>query len=155
MKRWTWILCGLLAFGFMEKTGAQVEVLQPVQLLQVQKEKGIIWLKTDTEDFGSGESLQAAMKNLQETSEKRIFLETADMLILGENTQELLPELRTLLRPAVQVCGSKDELDLAQAAAYLKNHRSSITLAGITEEERKLPELKAEGGRLRLAGNQR
>ena len=152
MKRWMWLLCGLLAFWMIEETGSQVEQLQPVQLLQVTKKNGSIFLRTDTKDFGMGETLQSALADLQETSEKQIFLETADMLVLGENTENLLPELKMYLRPAVQVCSIRDEIDLSQAAVYLKNHGSQVRL-GRWEEDRKLPELKASEGRLRLEGS--
>ena len=152
MKRWMWLLCGLLAFWMIEETGSQVEQLQPVQLLQVTKKNGSIFLRTDTKDYGRGETLQSALADLQETSEKQIFLETADMLVLGENTENLLPELKMYLRPAVQVCSIRDEIDLSQAAVYLKNHGSQVRL-GRWEEDRKLPELKAAEGRLRLEGS--
>ena len=152
MKRWMWILCGLLVFSLMEETGSRVEELQPVQLLQVTKKNGSIWLETDTNDFGRGDTLKNAMEDLQITAEKQIFLETADMLVLGENTESLLPELRRYLRPAVQVCRTQDDIDLTQAAVYLQNHRSYITLSRLSAEVT-LPELKAAGGRLRLAGN--
>ena len=152
MKRWMWLMCALLLFCLMEQTGAQVEMLQPVQLLQVSKINGSIWLRTDTKDFGTGKTLQDALEDLQATSEKQIFLETADMLILGENTEYLLPELRAYLRPAVQVCRTVGEMDPAQAAAFLENHSSRLTL-GEYAEKSQLPELKAAGGRLRLAEN--
>lgn len=153
MKRWAWILCGLLIFGFAENTGAQMESLQPVQLLQVLKDDNGITIKTDTMDYGRGETLWAALKDLQDTSEKRIFLETADMLVLGEHTESLLPELKRILRPAVQVCRSKEEMDLPQAAAFLKTHGSNRILGEITKQNAVIPELQLAGGRLRLAGN--
>ena len=153
MKRWAWILCGLLIFSFMENTGAQVESLQPVQLVQIHKDENGITLETDTKDFGRGDTLSGALENLQATSEKRIFLETADMLILGRNGELLIMELKTILRPAVQVCRSEDKLDLFQAAAFLQNHRSSVILAEIPDGNTELPELQLAGGRLRLAGN--
>ena len=138
----------------MEETGSQVEMLQPVQLLQVTKLNGSIRLRTDTKDFGAGKTLQDAMEDLQATSEKRIFLETADMLILGENTEYLIPKLRRYLRPAVQVCRINEEMDPAQAAGYLQNHRSPATLARY-EEFKELPQLRAAGGRLWLAEDNR
>ena len=153
MKRWTWLLWGLLIFGFIENTGARMESLQPVQLLQVIKDESGVTLKTDTKELGRGRTFCRALENLQETSEKRIFLETADMLILGEHAEELLPELKKILRPAVQVCKSDAELDLSQAAAFLENHRSEKILAEITEDTEELPDLQNTGGRLKLAGN--
>ena len=154
MKRWMWILCGLLAFCLIEETGAQVEKLQPMQLLQATKENGCICLRTDTKEFGKGNTMLTAMRDLQDTAEKKIFLETADMLLLGENTEMLLPELRKLLRPAVQVCRVRGGIDLSQAALYLQNHSSNVTIGRMTAFK-ELPELKEEGGRLRLAETNR
>ena len=153
MKRWMWILGALLAFQLMEKTASDIEQLQPVQLLEVSRSRGEILLRTDTGDQGRGRNLEAAMKNMADTSEKRIFLETADQLLLRKNTEYMVPELYRLLRPAVRVCRVGQKVDLKQAAEFLSTHEPRNTLGKLYAGEGQLPELKVERGRLKLAGN--
>ena len=107
MKRWMWILCGLLAFQMLEKTGSEMETLQPVQLLEVSRQGRWILLRTDTGDRGMGENLLSALQDMQESSRGRIFLETAEQVILKKGTESLVPELQQLLRPAAAVCMGK------------------------------------------------
>ena len=153
MKRWMWILGALLAFQLMEKTGSDIEQLQPVQLLEVSRSRGEILLRTDTGDQGRGRNLEAAMKNMADTSEKRIFLETADQLLLRKNTEYMVTELYRFLRPAVRVCRVGQKVDLKQAAKFLSTHEPRNTLGKLYAGEGQLPELKVERGRLKLAGN--
>ena len=150
MKRWAWILCGILLMGTGGKTGEDLETLKPVCLLEVSWKKGSVMLRTDTGDYGTGASLQSALKDMEETSSGRIFLETADFLLLEGNAEALLPEIWEKLRPAVRVCRTEEKLDLRQAAEYLSVHLPETTLGGMEREGDIPPELIKEGERLKF-----
>ena len=154
MKRWMWILCGILVFQLLGETGTQVENLKPVQLLYGSREADKIILKTDTGDMGSGESLQEALANMQKTASGRIFLETADLLLLSESSADLLPELRTVLRPAVRVCIANQEPDLKAAAEYLSYHEPETILGQLRSRKYPLPELILKEGGMELERSQ-
>ena len=153
MKRWMWIICGILAFQMLGKTGEDLETLKPVQLLQVEKEQEQIILKTDTGDRVRGNTLRLALEDMQETADGRIFLETADYLLLTEGTEELVPELRKQLRPAVRLCMAEKNGNLKKLAQFLSAHEPGVSLGQYGYGKEKLPVLIMRKGRLKLAGN--
>lgn len=152
MKRWMWILCGILVFQFLGETGEEVENLKPVQLLYAEKNGMEILLETDTGDQGRGQSLEEALENMQETASGRIFLETADQLLLSEDSEELLPELQRVLRPAARVCIAEEKPDLKEAAEFLTFHKPETTMGRLKSGIILLPGLILEEGRMRLEG---
>ena len=150
MKRWVWLLCGILLMGAGGKQGVELENLKPVSLLEVRREDGIITLRTDTGDYGTGKTWQAALKDMEETSTGMIFMETADFLLLCENTDELLPEICEKLRPAIRVCKSERKIDPQSAAEFLSAHPPCTTLGAVFREGKEPARLLKEGGRLKI-----
>ena len=150
MKRWMWILSGLLAVQLLGETGVALENLKPVQLLLVEKQENRILLKTDLGDLGRGETVEEALRDMEMRAEGKIFLETAEQLVLTEDTVMLWQELMSSLRPATRVCLGKGEIDPAEAAAYLSYHKGEVTLGRLRADHRKLPVLYAVKGGMKL-----
>lgn len=129
MKRWIVAAAALLAFSMLPSPGMELGELHPVSLLLVEVSDKTIQLETDTHQSGQGETLGAALENLEKTTPGTVFLDTAEHLILGENAGYLIPELRELLRPGVTVCMAQGEVDTEKAAEYLDAHTPEATLS--------------------------
>ena len=105
------MLLALLAFAALPTSGTELGELHPVSLLMVQTQGKTIQLLTDTQDRGSGETLDGALKNLEDTTPGHLFLDTVEYLILTEQTQYLIPQLKRLLRPGVAFCRGENDLN--------------------------------------------
>lgn len=140
MKRWIILAAATVAallFAPSEKT--DVGELLPVELLYIYKEETGIRVETDTGNLGIGGDLTAALENLKATAPGKVFLETADYLIVTKQTVSLLPQLWEILRPATEVClGVNAD---AQAADYLSAHKPGVTLNDIRSGGQILPSL--------------
>lgn len=148
MKRqWSWIAAGLLVLALLPSTGTELGQLHPAAVLYVRKD-GQIRLETDTGEYGAGETLRAAQKNLEETTAGYVRLDTVETVLVTEETRYLLRNLKEILRPTVSVCLAEGEIDVEKAAAYLHSHRPENMLA--ESEKRKLPRLIAKEGRYTL-----
>ena len=150
MRRWMWILCGILAFQFLERTGTEPEQLKPVQLLLAEKTGERVILKTDTVDYGEGYTVKEALQNMEDSADGRIFLETAELLILKGTYEELLADLQKVLRPAVGICTTEERLDPAKAAEYLSVLRPEHSFLELRVGNHELPQLQWEKGRGKL-----
>lgn len=153
MKRWMWLLSAVLVVGLLGQSGEKLEELKPVQLLYVRKDGNRISVRTDTGDFGEGDTLPLALADLQSGTAGRIFLETADLLVLSREAESLLPQMGAYLRPAAMVCRAEYQIEPAEAADYLRIHRPGITLGMLRRKSCSLPVLKLEKGRMKLCGN--
>ena len=133
MKKWIWMLVALLVFTALPSPGAELGELHPVSLLMVSDPEKIIRLSTDTLDHGEGETLDAALQNLEDTTPGHLFLDTVETLILTEQTRYLLPQLKKLLRPGATVCIAEGELNLEAAPEYLHTHTPENRLSDTDE----------------------
>ncbi len=140
MKRWILLTAAVAAaLMFPSRDTADVAELLPVELLYVSKDESGIWVQTDTGDLGIGGDLQSALEDLEGTAPGRIFLDTADYLIITKETIDLLPQLWEILRPATEVClGINAD---TRAAAFLSAHKPGVTLNDIRSGEQSLPSL--------------
>lgn len=133
MKKWTFMLLALLAFTLLPSSGTELRELHPVSLLVVRSEGKNIRLLTDTADVGEGETLDAALQNLEDTTPGYLFLDTVENLILTEETQFLIPQLKQLLRHGVNVCATESELDPETVPEYLNTHIPRHKLSDVDE----------------------
>lgn len=133
MKKWTFMLLAILTFALLPSSGTELGELHPVSLLVVRAEGNNIRLLTDTADVGEGETLDAALQNLEDTTPGYLFLDTVETLILTEETQFLIPQLRQMLRPGVTVCATESELDPETATEYLNTHIPRYKLSDVDE----------------------
>ena len=151
MKRWIlWGCAAALAVLLKPAQGIDIGKLQPVELVQVYREEGNIVIETDAGDLGRGEKLEDALKNLKRTTPAEVFLETADFLLLTEETRDMLPELAGILRPGTEGFLILEPVDGETAAQYLENHSLGSTIQTIQSEKRRLPRLKTVGERFEL-----
>lgn len=131
MKRWLWCAGALLLtamLGGMPFVGTDIAKLQPVEVLRVQKNGDVISVDLDTGDSGKGTTLDAALRDLKESTPGKVFLETADYLLINGEAEALLITLTDHLRPACGVCLENGEAKLEEAAEFLGAHEPGLTL---------------------------
>jgi len=152
VKYWIWVpLAALLLLSPFQ--GNDVGKLRPVELVTMRREGGGVVLETDTGDFGRGEDPLAALEDLKRSAPGALFLDTADYFLVTRETENLLPELWEVLRPAVEICVIPGETDLEAAVEYLRAHSPEVTLLQWRTQGKDLPELHTEGGEYRLVNN--
>lgn len=133
MKKWIVMLLALLAFTILPSSGTELGELRPVSLLVIRTQGNNIQLLTDTLDLGTGETLDAALQNLEDTTPGHLFLDTVENLILTKEAKFLIPQLKQLLRPGVTVCAAKSELNPETAPEYLNSHTPRYRLSDVDE----------------------
>lgn len=153
MKRWLWYLAAVLlveALGWMPFAGTDVAKLQPVEVIRVGVEDGLIRVETDTGGSGSGVDLAEAFADLKASAAGTVFLETADYLLVSHDAQSLLESLGAYLRPACGICLESGVADLEMVADFLSTHEPGMTLQEYRAGKQNLPELSVREGRMHL-----
>ena len=110
----------------MERT--DLGKLKPVETVLIYEDRGRVVLETDTEDRGSGATVELALRDMKENSSGVIYMDTADYLLLGEGAESWVPELRGLLKGKVQVCMAEKEVDIRLAGSFLAVHKPKWTI---------------------------
>ena len=144
MKHWFWYLLGLLAVagvGGMPFSGSDVAQLQPVQVVGIEMNDGVVTVSTDTGDSGVGKDLQGAFQNLKDTTMGQVFLETAEYLLVSPSAMGLMQELQGYLRPGCGVCVMEADVDMEKVGLYLEAHPPMVTLQDCRVKQVALPRL--------------
>ena len=153
MKKWMWYSAAVLAvvlFGAGSSAGTDVGNLQPVQIVRLGRSGSQIAVWTDTGDWGTGLTLEAAVKSMQMAATGEIFLETADHLLLSADCLDLMEDAMDFLRPSCSVCLLDGEPDLGQVGAYFQIHIPQVTLMEYRAGMHQLETLKITNGRMAL-----
>ena len=137
----------LAAVLVLPTKSTDVGKLRPVQTVAVYKSGSDYIIETDTEDAGRGESIGAAVKDLQETTPATIYLDTAQYLIVSE--ESLLEELRPYLKEDVRVCAFTGDPPMEQVSKFLAAHAENVTL-GNQKNGEALPVLDCTKERLKI-----
>ena len=122
MKR---ILCyiGILAAVLICPVQRQdVGKLCPVQTVAIYKKDHWVVIETDTEDIGYGATARQALANLEDTTSGVIYLDTAKYLLLSKDAEDVVEDLRSELKPSVQMCYAAQQVDLKEASIFLAAH---------------------------------
>ena len=150
MKKWiAWVLT-LAVLLFPSQKGTELGKLRPVELLYAVKQGDALILRTDTGDMGMGFTLRQAVADLKRTSQGTVFLDTADYLLVTGDTESLIPEFTSRMRPSAEVCLTEGDLDPEKAAEFLSAHPGKVTLQDLRAGEARLPTLHVAKGRFRL-----
>ena len=122
--------------------GVQLEHLRPVEVLYLYEDAGQLALCTDTGELGRGPDLQQAVENLKTTTPGTLFLDTADQLIVTEETIWDMDAMWAFLRPATEVCVAADPIDPGTVAPYLAAHSPGVTMLDVKTQEKSIPILR-------------
>ena len=85
MKKWG-ILLILLAFWLPPGQGKDAAELIPVEVVRVAIQDGQVQIETDTGQTGTGGNWAEAVEKLRAGAAGEIFLDTADVLLVGPGT---------------------------------------------------------------------
>lgn len=152
------VLAGILrTTGILPFKSSDVAELIPVQALVISQNGSNVVLDGG-KCRGIGSDWDSAWKDLKESAEGRVFLQTADHVILCGDAIGLLRQVveSGAFRPAASVCVCPNFVpDAEEAAAYLEAHSSKTTLQQVQtlqlrEGKITLPRLLQTEGGLRL-----
>lgn len=149
MKKWLYMLLLALAAFLLPGKGTDVGELIPVELVQLTVRDGNFVAAADTGDFGIGATLEEAMADLASSAPGKVFLETADYLLLAPQTRESWEQLAGWYRPGTLVYGADEETDPGAAAEYLRCHTGGVPLNRL-EKTMDLEKLVLSEGRVKL-----
>ena len=145
--------------GILPFQSSDVAQLVPVQALVI-SQSGENVVLDGGECRGIGTDWDSAWEDLQNSADGRVFLQTADHVILCGDAIGLLRQVSEsgAFRPAASVCVCPDGVPSAQEVAkYLEAHSGGVTLQQVQalqlrEGELTLPRLRQTEGGLRLDG---
>ena len=130
--------------------GTDVGKLHPVEVLYVGESENTISIITDTGVSGAGNTLEEAIADLHMRATGKVFLETANYLLLSPQMQLDAAAFWDFLRPACQVYYCRAAEDIHNAASYLESHPSQITLLSWRTGTVNIPYLEAAGEGFKL-----
>lgn len=133
MKKWIVLAMALLIFTVLPSPGMELGELHPISMLSVGVDGKSIYLVTDTLDSGTGETLEAALRNMKATTPGHLFLDTVENLVITEQTRYLIPQLKSILRPGVLVCLADSEVNPETVPEFLRSHIPEYRLSETDE----------------------
>ena len=95
-------------------------------------------------------TLNAALKDLKESSSGEIFLETVSYVLVTEESKTLLEKLSEILRPATEAVLVTGQVDLEDTAQFFAVHRPDFSLRDYAAGQTELPKLMTAGERCYL-----
>ncbi len=131
------VLIGLL---FAPVQRLDVAKLEPVQTVALYMEEQQLVLETDTGNKGKGKNLANAIKDLEEKTPGVIYLDTAQYLLVTEETEALLQSLDEYLQQDVKVSKWDGKSSVKSAAQYLRIRNDLHTLRYLKNVNKKIKE---------------
>lgn len=153
MKKWLLLIGILLLVSWIKNGNTPAEdagELEPVQLLVAEWTEGKLRLRTDNGYEGWGDTVQKALADLKESAPVKLFLDTADYLLVRKNALPCLEELMDALRPSCSIATMAGAIEPAEAVKYLASHVPQTTIAMYRAGKRTLSQLWSEEGRMKL-----
>ncbi len=152
MKKWAFFCGAILAIGVfvrIKPTGVDVAALEPVELLYVDSRNGMYYLMVDTGQEGSGKTVAEAISNLKDRSSGKIFLNTAEHLLVSPAAWEAVERFFQHLRPDCSVVIAAGQPDMEAAPLFLRTHKPGFTINDLRAGDTDVPLLRSdEGGML-------
>lgn len=153
MKKWLFIfpVLALMIFqGGETSPGTDIGKLQPVQVVCLSRKEDGLVIRTDTGDWGEGQSLEEAVACMKAVAKGEIFLETAEYLLLTPDCLFLVEQSAEYLRPSCSLCLLEGEPLLETVAQFLQMHNPAVTLMEYRAQGSRLKTLKTADGRMEL-----
>lgn len=147
MKAWLWFgafLGAVCVLSRLPHPAVDVGELEPVQVVAVVWSEGAYHLSADTGASGRGATLAQAAENLSEGATGKVFLETAEFVLLAPGVP-VTEEFCAVLRPSCRVSLAPAGTDPEAAGEYLRVHPPGTTLNDLRAGKRTLEWLRREG----------
>ena len=113
------LILGALFFAPVES--AEVAKLEPVQAVWMYMKEDQIVLETDTEDKGSGATVEEALKDMKRKSAGIIYLDTAQFVLITGAEQQI-PALTSYIKGSARLCRWDGKGELSEAVKYADAH---------------------------------
>ncbi len=126
--------------------------LEPVQAVWAYRENNEIVLETDTQDRGSGQTVEEALADMKEHCLGIIYLDTAQFLLVSDDVRDQIPALSQYLKGSVDVCQWDGQGSVADAAKYMAAHKNGYKLKNWTKDV-KLPNLHLQKSSKKVENN--
>lgn len=127
---WVLMLLGLLPFG-QPFPKSDIAALHPARILVAEFSEDGVVLKTDTEDAGAGDTLAAALEDMERSCDGELFLDTVEYLLVKGDYAPNMHSLESVLRPGCAVCTYEGMPDPEQAAKFLASKKLNSTLSTV------------------------
>lgn len=121
MKRIILYILILVALFFAPVESAEVANLEPVQAVWMYMDGDRIVLETDTEDKGSGATVEEALADMKQKSAGIIYLDTAQY-VLVTGAEQQIPSLEPHIKDSVRLCQWGGKGELSEAVKYADAH---------------------------------
>ena len=118
MRKILYVIIGI-SLCFLPLERLDIAKLQPVQTVSIGRENGLVTIQTDTDNKGSGETVDAALQELEVRTPGVIYLDTAQYLLVAQNAIDDVAPLRKYLSNRVKVTLWDGEGSVQSAAEYL------------------------------------
>lgn len=132
------VILGLLFLAPLKRL--DVAKLEPVQTIAVRTVDGAIELETDTGNKGRGSTIETAVADLEKKTPGVIYLDTAQYLLLTQQTVVHVNALRSYLRPGIRVSLWDGAGSVQSAAQYLDVCSDLPKLKDWKDNEKKIAE---------------
>lgn len=126
--------------------------LRPVEAISIYKDVDEITIETDTEDMGTGKTIEEALKNLVDTTAGIIYIDTAEYLLIEAEEVSIIEQMSPYVKRSVKVCAMEGHLKPEEAAVYLQSHPINTTLK-TAERGKDPPVLAKEAGKLTISNS--
>ena len=136
----------LLLVCFLPVDGTDVGKLIPVEVIAISESDGMVTVRTDTGDHGSGEDLSAAFADLKDSASGVIYLDTAEYVLLEPGTESFVDIAESYLKGDTEVYVAQEGIPLDAIANYLSVHHPGIRLKEVREVA-EIPCITEEDGR--------
>ena len=133
--------------------GTDASKLAPAELVYVSVEDGMTQISTDLGNSGRGRTLAEAFKDLENTTPGKVFLDTAEYLLIDREMADQLPQLKEWLKGNCLICLADGVEDMEGAARYLTAHPPGTKLKSCDGEAPLTEMLQEENGRFCLSEN--
>lgn len=150
--RWIIYIAALALTLMAPVKRTDVGMLQPVEVISLQRRGEELLLTTDTQDRGMGKNLDKAVENLKETTAGTVYLDTAEYLLIYPGCELEAGRIKEYLKDNVRICKISQQMDLAEAALFLDIHKPTRWLKD-WKPGMQTDELRIENGRFQLVEN--
>ena len=128
MKRIVFYCIILIGAMMVPVQRQDIAALEPIQAVYLHQEGDVLVMQTDTMDKGTWITAKEALSAMQNQSSGIVYLDTAQYLLVTDETVSYIEEMIPLLKGSVKVCLWEGEGDLREGAKYMQAHKIGCRL---------------------------
>jgi hypothetical protein len=133
----------LVALFFVPLQAVEIANLKPIQAVWLTVKDGEVLLLADTEDRGSGATVDEAFANMKNNSSGIVYLDTAQYLFVSEPAEQEIFAIAPYLKNSVLLCRWDGQGDIREVVKFADSHKIGVKLKHLNNVV-KLPEMKLQ-----------